>query len=171
MPEFTQEILKTINDTHIRTSFLEKDVKLSEKQCEKVSQKISESLEKLKEMNVNVMKMLSIHEEKHQQHEKIEEELKEEVKELHSRITTVNRDLHDRMNLVECNISKKIDSLREEIQRENKEDQTENNDSKKVSQFISDFNKYKWVLMGIILTLGFILGHADVISKVFSIFK
>ena len=108
-------------DVKLKTSLLEKDIL----QSEKVLNKLSDSIQKIQELNVNVMQMLTMHESKHQHHTEAEEELKEDYKELHSRITTVNRELHERIDQVERHITERIDALRSDLVNHKKEDTEE----------------------------------------------
>ena len=79
-----------LTDIKLKTSLLEKDIL----QSEKVINKLSDSIQKIQELNINVMQMLTLHESKHLYHTETEVQLKEDYKELHSRITSVNRELH-----------------------------------------------------------------------------
>ena len=76
-----------LNDLKLDIGLLTKDVEQTNRLCEK----LSESIEKLQEVNVNILRMITLHEQRHDQHEKSENEMKEDIKELHSRITTVTR--------------------------------------------------------------------------------
>ena len=76
-----------LQDLKLDIGLLKKDVEQTDELCHK----LSDSLNKLQEINVNLMQMITLHEQRHKQHEKSEKELKDDIKELHSRITTVNR--------------------------------------------------------------------------------
>lgn len=157
------EVKAQYGELKLQVGLLQKDVNLSDRQCEKVSHQVLESLEKINEMNVNLVKMISIHEEKHLQHERVEGELKEDIKELHSRITTVNREMHERMMQVESNISGKIDNLRSDLVQQ---DSVPSEDKKKVSKLIWDFNKYRWMIIGASIVFCFIFGNAEIFAKI-----
>ncbi len=73
----------------MKVGLLEKDIQ----QTNQVYEKLSESIEKIQEMNDTMIRMITIHEQRHEHHAKAEEDLKEDIKELHSRITTVSREL------------------------------------------------------------------------------
>jgi chromosome segregation ATPase len=161
------EVKAQYGEIKLQVGLLQRDVSTADRQCEKVSQRVAESLEKLKEMNVNLVKMISIHEEKHLQHERVEGELKEDIKELHSRITTVNREMHERMMQVESNISSKIDNLRSDLVSQ---EVAPPEDKKKVLNFILDFNRYKWMIIGAALVIGFIIGNIEIVAKIIKLF-
>ena len=108
-------------DIKLKTSLLEKDIL----QSEKVLNKLSDSIQKIQELNVNIMQMLTMHESKHLHHTEVEHQLKDDYKELHSRITTVNRELHERIDQVERHITERIDALRSDLANHKKQDTEE----------------------------------------------
>ena len=148
-----------LSDLKLKTSLLEKDI-LS---AEKVINKLSESISKIQELNMNVMQMLTSHQQMHEQHEKAEEDLKEDYKELHSRITTVNRELHDRIDQVERHITERIDALRSDLANHKKDD-------KKDLDGLDLFDKFKYIILLAVLIVGFIGGQLN-LSQIISIFK
>lgn len=148
-----------LSDLKLKTSLLEKDI-LS---AEKVINKLSESISKIQELNMNVMQMLTTHQQMHEHHEKAEEDLKEDYKELHSRITTVNRELHDRIDQVERHITERIDALRSDLANHKKDD-------KKELDGLDLFDKFKYIILLAVLIVGFIGGQLN-LSQIISIFK
>jgi chromosome segregation ATPase len=148
-----------LSDLKLKTSLLEKDI-LS---AEKVINKLSESISKIQELNMNVMQMLTTHQQMHEHHEKAEEDLKEDYKELHSRITTVNRELHDRIDQVERHITERIDALRSDLANHKKDD-------KKDLDGLDLFDKFKYIILLAVLIVGFIGGQLN-LSQIISIFK
>lgn len=83
-----------------------------------------------------------------------------DVKELHSRITTVDRNLSDKIELTERRIMDEIKSLREDIAEHNK---VEDRELKKILE-------WKWMAAGGIVVLAWIFSHVniDVLSKLFN---
>jgi seryl-tRNA synthetase len=145
---------KEVQDIKLQVGLLEKDVSLTNQLCNK----LSESITKIQELNVNVMQMITLHQQKHEQHETTEAELKEDIKELHSRITTVNREIHDRIDQVERHITERIDSLRSDLIKH------KNEDKGNIVEKLGEIDKWKWMLFGGILMAGFLLGKIDLIS-------
>ena len=83
-----------------------------------------------------------------------------DIKELHSRITTVDRNLSDKIELTERRIMDEIKSLREHITAHNdKEDE----DIKKLSQ-------WKWMVAGGVVVLAWIISNIklDQLAKLFN---
>lgn len=139
-----------LSDLKLKTSLLEKDI-LS---AEKVINKLSESITKIQELNMNVMQMITSHQQRHEHHERAEEDLKEDYKELHSRITTVNRELHDRIDQVERHITERIDALRSDLANHKKKEET-------TDKGFDFFFKYKYIIVLLMLVVGFIGGQLN----------
>ena len=146
-------------DVKLKASLLEKDI-LS---AEKVINKLSESITKIQELNMNVMQMLTTHQNMHEHHEKAEDDLKEDYKELHSRITSVNRELHDRIDQVERHITERIDALRSDLANHKREE-------KKELDGLDFFDRFKYIILLAMLVAGFIGGQLN-LAQIVSIFK
>ncbi len=140
-----------LHDVELKVGLLAKDVEQTDRLCEK----LSESITKIQELNVNIMQMISLHEQRHEQHEKAEQDLKDDIKELHSRITTVNREIHDRIDEVERHISNRIDELRSDLIKHAKNDPT------RLSNALAEIDKYKWMILGGAIAVGWLIGHVD----------
>jgi len=141
-----------LHDVEMKVGLLEKDVQQSEKLCEK----LSESISKLQEVNANILRMITIHEHRHEQHERAETEVKDDIKELHSRITTVNREIHERIDEVERHISERIDALRSDLIQHKKEE-----GGNVVGDTLKEIDKYKWMILGAAIAIGWIIGNVN----------
>lgn len=137
----------------VKINLVERDIE----QLTKVDDKFEESCNKLNEVSINLAQMISLHEQRHEQHELVETELKEDIKELHSRITTVTRELHDRMDEVENNITNKIDALRRELLSHEQRDRERN----KLGDVLREIDKYKFLILGGAIVVGWILGNIN----------
>ena len=140
-----------LHQVDMRVSLLQKDVELNDRLCSK----LSESIAKIQELNVNIMQMISLHEQRHEQHEKTETALKDDIKELHSRITTVNRELHERIDQVERHITERLDAIRSDLANHKK------NDAPKVTEILKEMDRYKWMILGAAISVGWILGNVN----------
>ena len=92
--------------------------------------------------------------------DKRKEDTVSDIKELHSRITTVDRNLSDKIELTERRIMDEIKSLRDHITAHNdKEDE----DIKKLSQ-------WKWMVAGGVVVLAWIISNIklDQLAKLFN---
>ena len=82
-----------------------------------------------------------------------------DIKELHSRITTVDRNLSDKIELTERRIMDEIKNLREDIESHNKK---EDGELKKILE-------WKWMAAGGIVVLAWIISNIKVeaLAKLF----
>lgn len=153
-----------INEVKLKLSLLEKDVQFSAK----VIERVSESIEKIQEMNLNLIKMLSIHEQRHNQHEKAESELKEDIKELHSRISTQNKQLNDRIDLLEHHVTSRLDALRVDLLQHKKQEFPEDkHNNKSLLSKIENLNEWRWMVIGAIILAAWVIGELDILGKLF----
>lgn len=150
-PEEQQDI----NDLKLEIGLLKKD----NEQLVTITNKLSDSIEKIQELNGNLLRMLALHDQKHEGHVRTENELKEDIKELHSRITTVTRELYDKIGLTEKHLSDKIDALRVELNSHRESDKGK--ESVKVSEILKEIDKYKWMFFGAAVSIGWIIGNVN----------
>ena len=141
-----------LHDVELKVGLLERDVQQTDRLCEK----LSESISKLQEVNANILRMITIHEHRHEQHERAETEVKDDIKELHSRITTVNREIHERIDEVERHISERIDALRSDLIQHKKEE-----GGNVVGDTLKEIDKYKWMILGAAIAIGWIIGNVN----------
>jgi hypothetical protein len=80
-----------------------------------------------------------------------------DIKDLHSRITTTDRNLSDKIELTERRIMQEIKSLRNDISEHNKKEDSE----------LQKILEWKWTAAGGILVLAWLLSHVnfDILSK------
>ena len=153
-----------LNDVRLKLGLLEKDVQMTGQLLEKVS----ESIEKIQEMNLNLVKMLSIHEQRHAQHEKVENELKEDIKELHSRISTQSRQLNDRIDQFEQHVTSRLDDIKTDlIQHKKQEFPQDQHKNDSLLNKIDKLNEWRWMLIGGIALAAWIIGELDLLGKLF----
>ena len=83
-----------------------------------------------------------------------------DIKELHSRITTISREVSDKVELTERRIMDEIKSLREDIAEHNKK---EDDDLKAIKQ-------WKWMVVGGVIVLAWLISNLNLtaLSKVFN---
>ena len=74
-----------------------------------------------------------------------------DIKELHSRITTVDRNLSDKLELTERRIMDEIKSLREDIAEHNRKEDSE----------LKKILEWKWMAAGGIIVLAWLFSHIN----------
>jgi prefoldin subunit 5 len=78
----------------------------------------------------------------------------EDIKELHSRITTVDRNLSDKIELTERRIMDEIKSLRHTIDERNKKEDSE----------LRKILEWKWMIAGAIIILTWMISNVNLAS-------
>lgn len=151
-----------LNEIAIKVRLLERDVEL----VNSISERLGTSIEKIQEMSTSLVKMISLHDQKHQQHEKAESELKEDIKEIYTRIAAVSTEIHDRIDQVERHISSRIDALRSDLIAHKKED-VKKPEEVDLAKKISDIEQWRWMLIGAIAVSAWVIGEANIIGKLF----
>jgi chromosome segregation ATPase len=139
-----------IHEIEMKVGLLNKDVEMTDRLCSK----LSESITKIQELNVNIMQMITLHEQRHEQHEKVETELKTDIK-----------DLHDRIDQVERHISQRIDDLRSDLIQHKKEE-----NGTRVKEVLQEIDKYKFAIVAVAVCLGWIIGNVN-LGVLGSLFK
>ena len=129
-----------VQDMKLKIGLMEKDISQTNILCER----LSHSIEKIQELNQNLLQMITLHDQKHQQHDKAESEIKGDI-----------RDLHDRIDQVERHISQRIDDLRADLMQHKQRDRF------MIGDVTSQVEKWKWMILGAVLTLGFLLGKIE----------
>lgn len=93
-------------------------------------------------------------------------DVKNDIKELHSRITTQTREITDKIDhLDRCIEDRMIKNAEiskqqhEAIQKEIKED------VQKVTDRVDVLEKWRWMLIGGAVVVGFLMGHIDFFAK------
>ena len=92
--------------------------------------------------------------------EKRKADTNKDIKELHSRITTISREVSDKVELTERRIMDEIKSLREDIAEHNKK---EDDDLRKILQ-------WKWMVAGGMVVLAWVISNVNLaaLSKIFN---
>ena len=137
----------------IEIELLKKDVNIITALCEK----FDTTIDKMQEIASNLSKMISLQEQRIEMQDKATREMESvlemrrvehnnDIKELHSRITTVNRDLTTKIDETEKRILDEIHLLRDELSK----------DTDKIGKRIFDIETWKWMVMGGIFVVGWI---------------
>ena len=125
---------------------------------------LENQVEMLREIASDLKRMLAVHDEKLNQHERKQDdifelieqrrnEMAEDIKEIHSRISTIQRELCTEITATENRIIKGIDELKDEL----KTDQEYHNSKQKtLEQRIADLEKWRWIIIGAGITGGWL---------------
>jgi DNA-directed RNA polymerase beta' subunit len=93
-------------------------------------------------------------------------EVKHDIKEIHSRVTTSNREIVDKIDDMQTRIEHKMNAnaqISQEQHAEIRKDVIE--DLEKMEKRVGALEQWKWYVIGGSATLGFVLGHISEIAK------
>ena len=158
---------------------LKTKVAVIEKEISQISDlfvKLDSTIDRMTEVSISVNQMLAMHESQIQQNaedaenlfhliEKRRMENDENLKELHSRITTGNKEITQDMNASIIKIMQSLEELKDIMQDREK---AVRNDQSNLEQRIADVEKKQWFMMGAAAVFGFIAGAFDWFSSFFS---
>lgn len=126
---------------------------------------LENQVEMLREIASDMKRMLAVHDEKLNQHERKQDdifalieqrrnEMADDIKELHSRITTVQRELSTEIATTEQRIIKGIDELKTEL----KVDQEfHNKKQRSLDDRVNELEKWRYILLGAGIAGGWLL--------------
>jgi len=126
-------------DMKLQMGLLERDTQ----QNRILFDRLSQSIEKIQEVNVNLLRMIALHDEKHEQHERFQNTFQQDIKDLHSRITTVAREIQE---MIEKKEQKILDCI---LSRE------QNNESIFSLFNIDKLGKFVWAIIVIVFFIGY----------------
>lgn len=139
-----------------------------------VVSKIDSSIEKITQVSTDIGKILAVHEQRLDSMEKVSDQRSEEIKELHSRITTGNREIVDKLEDMEKRIDFKMrenglaakeqhKAIQEEIQKDLK---IVSEEVKTIDERVDGLERWKWWVMGASASVGFIIGIVVDLAKI-----
>jgi len=95
--------------------------------------------------------------------------VKDDIKELHSRITTGNREILDKIDTMDRRLEVKMNASaiasKEQHELIQKEIKT---DVEKISSRVDILEKWRWMIVGAAILAGYLLAHVDLINKFIS---
>lgn len=93
-------------------------------------------------------------------------DVRDDIKELHSRITTGNREIVDKIDQMETRLEAKMTAgaaaAKDQHESIQKEIQT---DIKKVTDRVDILERWRWMIVGGAIVLGYLVGHMDLFTK------
>ena len=145
-------------DNKIEIELLKKDVAVIANLC----QKFDTTIDKMQEIAVNLSRMVSLQEQRLENQERISKEVQNtlemrriehnnDIKELHSRITTTNRDLTEKIEETEKKILDELHAIRQEMK----------NEKLGFAEKLGKIEMWKYTVIGALLVITWILARAD----------
>lgn len=156
-------------DSRVEIELLKKDVTIMASLCEK----FDTTIDKMQEIASNLSKMVSLQEQRLQTQEEMTKDIQSrlemrrvehnsEIKELHSRITTVNRELTDKIEETEKAILEELRLMRDEMKKNKPEEEKE---SLSLKSRLAKIEQWQYTAIGAIIVITWILARAD-LSKI-----
>lgn len=153
-------------DQRVEIELLKKDVSI----MTSLFEKFDKTIDKMQEIASSLSRMVSLQEQRLENQEETTKELQSvlemrrlehnnDIKELHSRITTVNRELSDKIEETEKIILQELQEIRKEIKEAHtvKEDKQHSPLLKRLESIES----WKYMMMGGIVVITWVLAKAD----------
>lgn len=94
-------------------------------------------------------------------------DLKADVKEVHSRISTGNREIMDKIDGMDKRIEEKMTANGVAAKQQHEEIQKElQSDMKEITKRVDVLEKWRWMIVGGAIALGYIMGHLEFFAKI-----
>lgn len=159
-------------DERVEIELLKKDISIMASLCEK----FDTTIDKMQEIASSLSRMVYLQEQRLENQEETTKELQSvmemrrvehnnDIKELHSRITTVNRELSDKIEETEKTILQELHAIRLEIKESHKKEDSHKNS---FTQRLSEIESWKYMMMGGTAVITWALIKADV-SAIFKL--
>ena len=153
------------DELKIDVELLKKDVTMISNLCSK----FDTTIDKMQEIASNLSRMVSLQEQRIEVQEKITQEVQsvlekrrlehvEDTKELHSRITTVNRELTQKIEESEKRILAELHSMRDELRTE----------KKTFGSRLSEIESWKYMMVGGLMVASWLAAKIDIVKILFS---
>ena len=95
-------------------------------------------------------------------------DLKADVKEVHSRITTGNREIIEKIEQMDTRLENKLNASAKAAQEQHHEIQVEiQNDIKEITTRVDTLERWRWMIVGASVVVGYVFSFVD-ITKFFN---
>lgn len=95
-------------------------------------------------------------------------DVKSDIKELHSRITTGNREIMDKIDEMDKRLDHKLNDNSVLAKKQHQEIQQEiQKDIVKITDRVDVLERWRWMIVGGAVVVGYIIGHLEFFQKTF----
>lgn len=134
-----------------------------------VVSKLDHSIEKISQVSNDIGRLLAVHDERIDQLERVSVARMEDIKELHSRITTGNREISEKIDHLDRTIQDRMSKAAAASKEQHEEIQKEiQKDVKEIADRVDVLERWRWMIVGGAIVLGFVIGNLPIVSKIFS---
>lgn len=93
-------------------------------------------------------------------------EMRVDIKDLHSRVTTQTREIVEKMDDMQTRLEHRMNAQAEISKQQHESIQNEiRKDVKIISDRVDVLERWRWMIVGGAIVLGYALGHIDVLTK------
>ncbi len=97
-------------------------------------------------------------------------EMRVDIKDLHSRVTTQTREIVEKMDDMQTRLEHRMNAQAEVAKQQHEAIQSEiRNDVKLISDRVDVLERWRWMIVGGAVVLGYIVGHMDLIAKIIGV--
>ncbi len=133
-----------------------------------VVSKLDTSIEKITQVSGDISKILAVHEQRLDGLDKVSDQRADEIKELHSRITTGNREIVDKIGDMESRLDQKLQAGAKAAKEQHESIQKEIQvDIKAIADRVDVLERWRWMIVGGAIVLGFVVGNTGIVTKIF----
>ena len=133
-----------------------------------VVSKLDTSIEKISQVANDIGKLLAVHDARIDILEKVADKRNDDIKELHSRITTGNRELMDKMDDLESKIEDRMRAGAEAATKQHNDIKDEvTAEIRSLEQRIDVLERWKWLVIGASAAIGYVAANFSVFTKIF----
>lgn len=125
--------------------------------------RIDSSIAAMTEVSTNIGKLLAVHEERINQLEKDHNVVGGDIRDIHSRITTMSREIVEKIESTERCLEHKIKESNDSTNVKLTELNTE---MKRIDERVGFLERWKWMVLGGAVTVGYLVGHYTEILKI-----
>ena len=134
-----------------------------------VVSKLDTSIEKITQVSGDISKILAVHEQRLDGLDKMSDQRTDEIKELHSRITTGNREIMDKIGDMESRLDQKLQAGAKAAKEQHESIQKEIQvDIKAIADRVDILERWRWMIVGGAIVIGFIIGNSGWVTKILS---
>ena len=128
-----------------------------------VVNRIDSSIAAMTEVSSNIGKLLAVHEERLNQLEKDNTTVGGDIRDIHSRITTMSREIVDKIESTEKCLEHKIKESNDVTNKKLGEMSTE---MKKIDERVGFLERWKWMVLGGALAIGWVLAKMPSVNLI-----
>jgi seryl-tRNA synthetase len=140
---------------------------MTQNENSEVFNRIFNALEKLKDQTNAMANSVAVHDVKLAKIDSEEEFLFHELKEISDKLENIDKQLSDEIESVSGELLTVIERLKRELERNSERSSKETIEKiEKIEDRISTIENWKWIIIGTLGTIGYLIDHLDTLNKI-----